>query len=178
MMDLSYKKDVDVIVDQLVVCLEAHIRDSISSALPQENFFDFLCNHIPTTSVYPALGISSLERAISTSFSAWAQGGVSVRPWGIKQEVLMIVSARRVCRYSCHGWERPHSRPMLHAWTSCHLSQCRFCLRQPEGHLHGRVWRLLISRCHGQGGDNRPSTAIQSPCSLRGISKPSQGGSP
>ena len=41
MMDLSYKKDIDVIVDQLVVCLEAHIRDSVSPTLPQEDFFDF-----------------------------------------------------------------------------------------------------------------------------------------
>ena len=81
MMDLSYKKDVDVIVDQLVVCLEAHIRDSISSALPQENFFDFFVTIFLQRQFIQPSASRRWNELFLPQFSAWAQGKVSVWPW-------------------------------------------------------------------------------------------------
>jgi hypothetical protein len=81
MRDLSYKKDVDVIVDQLVVCLEAHIRDSISSALPQENFFDFFVTIFLQRQFIQPSASRRWNALFLPQFSAWTQGGVSVWPW-------------------------------------------------------------------------------------------------
>jgi hypothetical protein len=123
MRDLSWKKDVDVIVDQLVVCLETHMRDGASSDRTQEDCFDFFVTiFLQRQFIQPSASRRWNEVEIAR-FPPERKAEYLRGRGGIKKGVLRIVSARRVCRYAWHGWERPHSGLTLHVWSLMPLAR-------------------------------------------------------